>query len=278
MPRGPVFRGVTGLAQRLPAALLLGGIVLTGVVGTPARPPQAAAGSSAQAPALPACDLARIPLALTAVRPQGMRIAQAGDGHVVLASVPDPTVRCHLHAPLIVTLTDGAGTPLPIPGNPLRVWLSGALPSSRAVGGFGWQNWCGPPDAALLAVASFGGQTLRTALKDRPGCDSRAVSPLIFPLAAFEPQSASVSPGTSVPFKVSTPCGIDFHVDFAGRLWDLEGRVAALAPEPVPYHPSTEGAMTLVDADHARFDFPGGTFYFTAHEGTRLALGACDAA
>ena len=84
-----------------------------------------------------------------------------------------------------------------------------------------------------------------------------------------EPLSPSAELGKAYPFKLYTHCGADLAVDFDGSFWQLSN------PTEVPQSlgdPSQEGTMTLIDPDHARFDFEGGSLWFIRHQGPKYIL------
>jgi hypothetical protein len=86
------------------------------------------------------------------------------------------------------------------------------------------------------------------------------------------PHSPHVDVGQTVPFTLYHHCGIDFEVDFDGSFWD------AVHPEPRPAgldDLSQDGTMTLLDPDHARFTWAGGTIDYTRHVGPKVVPGLC---
>jgi hypothetical protein len=40
-------------------------------------------------------------------------------------------------------------------------------------------------------------------------------------------------------------------------------------------NPFQDGTMTLIDADHARFDFQGGQICYRRHQGAKVVPGLC---
>lgn len=89
------------------------------------------------------------------------------------------------------------------------------------------------------------------------------------------PMSAKVIQGQAYIFSLYTHCGIDQYVDFDGSFWDAADsayRETGNAPQGVG-NPGQSGIMTLLDADHARFEFDGGSFDFIRHMGPKAPLG-----
>jgi hypothetical protein len=84
-----------------------------------------------------------------------------------------------------------------------------------------------------------------------------------------EPLSLPAELGKSYPFQLYTHCGFDLAVDFDGSFWQLSN--LAEVPESLG-DPSQEGTMTLIDPDHARFDFEGGSLLFIRHLGSKYIL------
>jgi hypothetical protein len=84
-----------------------------------------------------------------------------------------------------------------------------------------------------------------------------------------EPLSSPAELGKSYPFQLYTHCGADLAVDFDGSFWQLSN--PAEVPESLG-DPSQEGKMTLIDSDHARFDFEGGSLLFIRHRGLKYIL------
>jgi hypothetical protein len=88
----------------------------------------------------------------------------------------------------------------------------------------------------------------------------------------LQPQSTPVSLGKPYPFRLYTHCGIDFNTDFDGSFWDASDK---------PYNPRSldssiqTGAMTLIDTNHARFDWDGGSLDFDRHIGPKILPGFC---
>ncbi|HKY55466.1 MAG TPA: hypothetical protein VJM08_14210 [Anaerolineales bacterium] len=84
-----------------------------------------------------------------------------------------------------------------------------------------------------------------------------------------EPLSPPAELGKTYPFQLYTHCGADLAVDFDGSFWQLSN--PAQVPESLG-DPSQEGTMTLIDPDHARFDFEGGSLLFIRHQGPKYIL------
>lgn len=94
----------------------------------------------------------------------------------------------------------------------------------------------------------------------------------------LRPHSARVQPGTTVAFRLATHCGVDFATDFDGSFWDVADPAWATRGGNPPHtigNPVQDGTMTLVDANHARFDFPGGRIEYTRHQGPKIVPGLC---
>jgi len=92
------------------------------------------------------------------------------------------------------------------------------------------------------------------------------------PGIVLTPTSERVQVGQTVPFTLYHQCGIDFEVDFDGSFWD------AVHPEPRPAglaDLAQDGTMTLIDANHARFTWAGGTIDYTRHVGPKVVPGLC---
>lgn len=92
------------------------------------------------------------------------------------------------------------------------------------------------------------------------------------PGIVLTPTSEHVQVGQTVPFTLFAHCGIDFEVDFDGSFWD------AVHPEPRPAgldDLAQDGTMTLLDPDHARFTWTGGTIDYTRHVGPKVVPGLC---
>ncbi|HKP51797.1 MAG TPA: hypothetical protein VJ183_04005 [Chloroflexia bacterium] len=71
----------------------------------------------------------------------------------------------------------------------------------------------------------------------------------------LRPNSARVQQGQAYEFGIFTHCGVDHSVDFDGSFWDLaNGPDDGNAPIYVG-NPGQKGIMTLVDPNHARFDY-----------------------
>lgn len=104
----------------------------------------------------------------------------------------------------------------------------------------------------------------------------------------LQARSRHVATGRPYPFRLYTHCGVDFATDFDGSFWDLADAAWAGSygnPPSAIGNPFQDGAMTLVDHDHARFDvprdpvdpvrFPGGPIRFTRHVGPTVVPGYC---
>jgi hypothetical protein len=92
------------------------------------------------------------------------------------------------------------------------------------------------------------------------------------------PHSQAVVVGKPYPFQLYTHCGVEYAVDFDAALWDLADPAWQSQngnPPPGIGNPYQGGTMTLVDADHARFNFSGGSISFVRHVGPKLVPGPC---
>ena len=92
------------------------------------------------------------------------------------------------------------------------------------------------------------------------------------PGVVLTPNSARVQQGQSVPFVLYTHCGIDFDTDFDGSFWD------AVHPQEWSTdigNPFQQGTMTLIDTNHARFTWTGGSIDYTRHVGPKVVPGLC---
>lgn len=89
------------------------------------------------------------------------------------------------------------------------------------------------------------------------------------------PSSAKVIQGQAYIFSIYTHCGLDQHVDFDGSFWiaaEPAYREWGNAPPGIG-NPGQMGTMTLLDADHARFEFDGGSFDFIRHDAPKAFRG-----
>ncbi len=98
------------------------------------------------------------------------------------------------------------------------------------------------------------------------------------PGTELTPQSPAAEVGKAYPFQLYTHCGVGFAVDFDHSFWDLadagwQGQDGN--PPPGIGNPYQAGTMTLVDPEHARFDFAGGSIHFTRHIGPKIVPGLC---
>lgn len=90
------------------------------------------------------------------------------------------------------------------------------------------------------------------------------------------PTSAKVMQGQYYIFGIYTHCGLDQQVDFDGSFWDAAEpayREWGNAPPGIGDF-GQMGTMILLDADHARFEFEGGSFDFIRHVGSK-AIRVC---
>ncbi len=88
----------------------------------------------------------------------------------------------------------------------------------------------------------------------------------------LQPKSARVEQGKPYPFGLYTHCGVDWGTDFDGSFWDWTGQ-----PQLPSWlgNPVQGGTMTLIDANHARFDFEGSSIHFTRHVGPKISTYGC---
>src|SRR5215203_2933873 len=87
-----------------------------------------------------------------------------------------------------------------------------------------------------------------------------------------EPQGPPAEMNQPYPFTLFTHCGVDFHTDFDASFWDAADKTNR--PQSLG-NPAQRGTMTLVDETHARFDFEGGSVFFTRHHGPKVLPGFC---
>lgn len=89
------------------------------------------------------------------------------------------------------------------------------------------------------------------------------------------PKSPRVEKGKPYAISIYTHCGIDTYLDFDGSFWDaLEpAHRNAANPPPGVGNPGQNGNMTLIDDNHARFEFGTRVFYFHRHIGPKMARG-----
>ena len=84
--------------------------------------------------------------------------------------------------------------------------------------------------------------------------------------------------GKAYPFQLYTHCGVEYAVDFDGAFWDLADPAWQSRSGNPPSgigNPYQGGTMTLLDPDHARFAFSGGSIAFIRHIGPKLVPGPC---
>jgi hypothetical protein len=92
------------------------------------------------------------------------------------------------------------------------------------------------------------------------------------------PHSQPVEVGKAYPLQLYTHCGVDYSVDFDAAFWDLADPAWQSRngnPPPGIGNPYQDGTIRLIDPDHARFDFSGGSIPFTRHIGPKLVPGPC---
>jgi hypothetical protein len=110
----------------------------------------------------------------------------------------------------------------------------------------------------------------------------------------LHPRSRPAVRGRAYPFRLYTHCGANYAVDFNHTFWDLtdkrwadRGYPHGVAPHAGLDDPFQLGTMTLIDANHARFDFmlragalPGVRgqqhIHFTRHRGRKVVPFFCD--
>ncbi len=104
----------------------------------------------------------------------------------------------------------------------------------------------------------------------------------------IEPHSSYVAVRRTYPFRLYTHCGVGFAVDFDHRFWDVADTAwrGSYGTSPLGIgNPFQTGTMTLIDRDHARFDFssggnalphfPGAHIHVTRHIGPKIVPGYC---
>ncbi len=93
----------------------------------------------------------------------------------------------------------------------------------------------------------------------------------------IDPVSGHAVPGKKYNMVLSTHCGVDWRVDFDGSFWKAAdkrwARAGKGASYPLPINPEQKGAMELVSADSARFDWPAGHIFFKRRVGAMKELG-----
>ena len=89
------------------------------------------------------------------------------------------------------------------------------------------------------------------------------------------PKSPRVEIGKPYAISIYTHCGIDTYLDFDGSFWNaLEPAHRNAANPPLGVgNPGQNGNMTLVDENHARFEFDNRVFYFHRHIGPKMDRG-----
>lgn len=89
-------------------------------------------------------------------------------------------------------------------------------------------------------------------------------------------QSMTAIQGTADPFCLDTHCGVDYAGDFDGSFWDLDDPTSGTTNgdrPPVIGNSFQDGTITIVDADHARFDLSGGRIEYQRHQGAKVVPG-----
>jgi hypothetical protein len=145
----------------------------------------------------------------------------------------------------------------------------------------------GPHGGGPLATSTIPPETLRTPIPLPP---TRVVTPDTGPLytvtprpseaadnlgVLWHPTSGKIVQGQAYIFSLYTHCGLDQYVDFDGSFWEAAEpayRVWGNAPPGVG-NPGQLGTITLLDVDHARFEFDGGSFDFIRHIGPKVTSG-----
>lgn len=91
------------------------------------------------------------------------------------------------------------------------------------------------------------------------------------------PMSPPAEIGHSYAFHLLTHCGVNYHVDFDQSFWEATIPVWDGSGNPPPNlrNPIQDGTMTLLDADHARFDYAGGAIPFRRLSGPKIVNGLC---
>jgi hypothetical protein len=137
--------------------------------------------------------------------------------------------------------------PPPVPTRPL------AIPQSS------------PPPPVASLVPNLPGSSAQVSPSQPP---FETPTPVV-----LTPKSARAEQGKVYEFNLYTHCGVDFEVDFDGSYWDL----ATLANLPSTVgNPAQHGTMKLVDTNHARFTFEGGSIDYVRHVGPKIVPGFCE--
>ncbi len=91
------------------------------------------------------------------------------------------------------------------------------------------------------------------------------------------PMSPPAQVGRSYAFDLLTHCGVNYHVDFDRSFWEATIPVWDGSGNPPPNlrNPFQDGTMTLLDTDHARFDYSGGAIPFRRLTGAKVVNGLC---
>ncbi len=91
------------------------------------------------------------------------------------------------------------------------------------------------------------------------------------------PVSTPAEIGHTYPFQLLTHCGVNYHVDFDQSFWEATVPVwdGAGSPPPGLRNPVQDGTMTLLDTDHARFDYSGGQIPFRRLTEPKVVHGLC---
>ena len=156
--------------------------------------------------------------------------------------------------------------------------------------------------SAILAVAFIlvgcGATRTTTAMTDTPttnatGDAARSPIPLLSPTPSaptiigsaptptvgiiLTPTSLPAAVGHSYAFHLLTHCGVNYHVDFDQSFWEATIPVWDGSGNPPPNlrNPVQDGTMTLLDTDHARFDYSGGAIPFRRLTGPKVVNGLC---
>jgi len=97
------------------------------------------------------------------------------------------------------------------------------------------------------------------------------------------PRSRPVERHIPYPYSLDLLCGIGPWVDFDDAFWDVPSKRGYLAWwndhvdhwGSVAFPRLAHGTMTLVDSNHARFDWNGTSYVFVRHKGEKRWTGSC---
>ncbi len=242
------------------AAIIAAFLVAAVTIGLHSRQDKSQVGPSVPGAlaALPVCGSRQVDLSSSIERRIGTRFS------FITITPINRGVPCHLRLQLTVTLANAAGAPVDVAGNPATTVVAGDLPGDRPLAAYSWANWCGTPPHLILETPGSDPQLQEILAGSTPPCtatDGENGTPSILEpaIASDPPKTGSVSTGIAYHFMLLAHCGLQV-VDFNASYWDL------VAGQSLPGL-NLQGNMTLLDQSRARFDFGGGTLYFSRHRG-----------